>query len=67
MGFRGALVTDESRVSDFISFEKGAKEEERFLKKISKKLGFTVVAEDFIWKVAEKLATTKAPDECCAV
>jgi len=59
MGFRGALVTDESRIGDFISFEMGPKEEERFLKKLNKKLGLIVTAKDFIWKVAEKYKTVK--------
>lgn len=54
IGFRRALVTDESTVGDFISFEKGPKEELVFLKKLSKKLGFTVIADNFIWELAEK-------------
>jgi hypothetical protein len=55
LGFKGALVTDESTVYDFIPFGSTHKQEEEYLKKISKKLGFPVKNEDYIWEIAEQL------------
>jgi hypothetical protein len=55
MGFEGSLITDESAVFDFIGSFEDPKQEEKFLQKISKKLGFPVKANDRIWQLAKKL------------
>ena len=56
MGFKGALITDESTVSNFMySFEqKDRLESGRSLKSVSKKLGFEVKETDYIWQIARK-------------
>jgi hypothetical protein len=52
MGFKGALITDESTVSDFLSIGSN-KSYEAYLKIISKKLGFNIKGSDYIWKIAK--------------
>jgi hypothetical protein len=56
MGFKGALITDESTVSNFMcSFEQKDKlESGRTLKSVSKKLGFDIKEADYIWQIAKK-------------
>jgi len=55
LGFRGALVTDESRVYDFFEFgSKGNKCLNRFNKNF-KKYGIVLKEDDLIYSVAEKL------------
>lgn len=55
MGFKGALITDESAVFDFMGAFDNDKQEKVFLQKISKKLGFPVKANDRVWQLAKKL------------
>jgi hypothetical protein len=54
MGFKGALITDESSVFDFIGPFEDSKEK-KFIQKISRNLGFPVKAKDRIWQLAKKL------------
>jgi hypothetical protein len=56
MGFKGALITDQSTVSNFMySFEQKDKlESGRTLRSVSKKLGFEVKETDYIWKIARE-------------
>lgn len=56
MGFKVALITDKSTVSNFMySFEQNDKlESGRSLKSISKTLGFEVKETDYIWQLAKK-------------
>jgi hypothetical protein len=56
IGFKRALVTDESRIFDFFDFGSDQKREDKLLSKWSKKLGFKIKEDDRIWKVAEKLS-----------
>ena len=51
MGFKRALITDESTIYDFMPIDDNKRSVQ--LKKISKKLGFDVNESDYIWKVAK--------------
>ena len=61
LGFTEALVTDESQVSDFLPAfgTKRSKANVTFLAKSSRKLGFEIQPEDYIWQIARKLATVR--------
>jgi hypothetical protein len=55
LGHSEALVTDESMVADFVNVFSGKSAVLKDLKKISKKLNFSVSSSDYIWQVAEKV------------
>jgi hypothetical protein len=54
-GFSGALVTDESSISDFL-FSYTDKQEEKILKKISKILNVPVKSSDYLVAICKKLS-----------
>jgi hypothetical protein len=57
MGFKGALVTNESTVEDFccdFGYQEYQEQEDLFLKKLEKKFDFQVKIKDFIWQIAKK-------------
>jgi hypothetical protein len=51
MGFKRAIITDESTIYDFMPIDDNKRSVQ--LKKISKKLGFDIKDSDYIWKVAK--------------
>lgn len=64
IGYPGALVTNKSTIWDFtgIVFERcrdKKKVQEQSILKWSKKLGFKIKGEDYIWKIAEQYALKK--------
>ena len=59
MHYPGSFLTDESRISDFISMYKNDSSKKAFLTRLSKKLGFDVAANDQIWEVAKKIRYSK--------
>jgi hypothetical protein len=60
MGIKGgAYLTDESTVYDFFGSWGNKENKNTFIKKISKKLGFLVKDDDYIWQLAKKLKEKK--------
>jgi hypothetical protein len=55
MGFKGALVTDESTVYDFMGLWSNEKDNDKFILKLNKKFGFKIQDKDYIWQIAKKL------------
>jgi hypothetical protein len=55
LGHSEALITDESEIYHFMCFFCSKKENEKELKKISKKLGVEVNENDYLTEVIEKL------------
>lgn len=53
LGYKGALITDESTVEDFLVT--GSRLLDPYIKKLSKKFGFPIKASDYIWQLAKKL------------
>lgn len=54
-GIRGALVTDESRLSDFISFGKDPRESAEAVTKIQEEYGIIVDIHDRLFEVLRRL------------
>lgn len=54
-GFSDALVTDESRISDFL-FSYTDKQEEKILKKVSKTLNVSVKSSDYLIAIAKQMS-----------
>lgn len=54
-GIRGALVTDESRLSDFISFGKDPRESAEAVTKIQAEYGIIVDIHDRLFEVLRRL------------
>lgn len=54
-GVRGAFVTDESRLSDFISFGKDPRESAEAVTKIQEDYGITVDIHDRLFEVLRRL------------
>jgi len=59
IGVKGAMITDESMICDFTSPWTG-ESKEKFLARVSKKLGFKVKGDDYVWQVAKKYKTAQA-------
>jgi len=55
IGHPEALVTDMSTIWDFIEFD----EDEKHLPGWSKKLGFKIKSDDYIWEIAQRLHMDK--------
>jgi hypothetical protein len=52
LGFKNSLITDESRVFDFMGLPKNTLDSNKNLKKISDKIGLKIKPSDYIWKIA---------------
>jgi hypothetical protein len=54
MGFKGALITDESRVGDFLDTGEDEFSAQIIAEGLSKKIGVKIKIPDYIWKVARE-------------
>lgn len=59
MGFKRALITDESTIGDFMGCFSNKFKSNSDIKEFSKKLGFKIKRSDYIWKIAKKLKNSK--------
>lgn len=55
LGFRSVYISDDSKISDFISFLAKKKDVKNTIQKLEKKIRIKVNSKDCVWKVARKI------------